>query len=257
LVGSHRGFGTRDPHEGEALVVRRPPMSCPACDHQNPTDSRSVSSAGPLWRVAVRSAAPCCPRASGSATSAERADSTESDAAAQAPAAYTPKHLAEKILQVDSAVMLRRLVGHVRPGGAMIFHEPDWDAARSFPPAPTYDRCRQWTAETFRLAGTPDTNMVARLHQAFVGAGLPALSMRMQTFVGGGAGCTDWLQAVVELVGSLLPAMEKMGVAMAVEVEVETLAERLRREGTVSGSVIVGRSEVGAWSRVPERGDGS
>ena len=92
--------------------------------------------------------------------------------------------------------------------------------------------------------------MPARLYRAFVDAGLPAPSMRMQTFVGGGAGCTDWLQAVAELVGSLLPAMEKLGVATAAEVDIETLAERLRREVTASGSVIIGRSEIGVWSHV-------
>ena len=92
--------------------------------------------------------------------------------------------------------------------------------------------------------------MADRLHQAFVGAGLPAPSMRMQTFIGGGAGCTDWLQAVAELAGSLVPTMERLGVATAAEVEVATLSERMRREVTASASVIIGRSEVGAWSHV-------
>jgi hypothetical protein len=100
------------------------------------------------------------------------------------------------------------------------------------------------------MAGTPDTNMAARLYQTFVDAGLRAPSMRMQTFVGGGAGCMDWLQAVAELVGSLLPAMERLGVTTAAEVDIETLAERLRREVTASDSVIIGRSEIGVWSRV-------
>ena len=97
--------------------------------------------------------------------------------------------------------------------------------------------------------------MGARLHRAFVEAGLPAPSMRMQTFIGGGAECMDWLQAVAELVISLLPAMEQLGVATAAEVEVATLTERLRREVAGGGGVVIGRSEIGAWSRVqsPER----
>lgn len=154
------------------------------------------------------------------------------------------------LFQPDPAGMLRGFLGRVRPGGVVVFHEPDWDCVRSVPPAPTYDRCRQWIGETFRQSGTPDTNMPARLYQAFVDAGLPAPSMRMQTYVGGGAGCTDWLQAVAELIGSLLPAMEKLGVATAAEVDIETLAERLRREVAASGSVIIGRSEIGVWSHV-------
>jgi SAM-dependent methyltransferase len=151
------------------------------------------------------------------------------------------------LFQADSAAMVRKLVGHLRPGGAIVFHEPDWGSVRSLPPAPIYDRCCRWITETFRLSGT-DTNMAGKLHQAFVGAGLPAPSMRMQTFISGGAGCTDWLQAVAELAGVLLPTMEQLGVATAAEVEAATLAERLCREAIASGSVIIGRSEIGAWS---------
>jgi SAM-dependent methyltransferase len=153
------------------------------------------------------------------------------------------------LFQADPAGMLRGLQRRLRPGGVIVFHEPDWDGARSIPPAPTYDRCRRWIGETFRLSGTPDTQMPARLFQAFVDAGLPVPSMRMQTFVGGGAGCMDWLQAVAELVGSLLPAMEGLGVVTAAEVDIESLAERLRGEVIGNGSLIIGRSEVGVWAR--------
>jgi hypothetical protein len=139
-------------------------------------------------------------------------------------------------------------MGHLRPGGAIVFHEPDLGIARSLPPAPTYDRCCRWITESFRLSGT-DTNMANRLHQTFVGAGLPAPTMRMQTFIGGPAGCSDWLQAVADLVSVLLPTMEQLRVATAAEVEVATLVERLHREVGANGSLIVGRSEVGAWSR--------
>lgn len=153
------------------------------------------------------------------------------------------------LFQPDVAGMLRGLLKRLRPGGVVVFHEPDWDGARSIPPAPTYDRCRRWIGETFRLSGTPDTNMPARLYQGFVDAGLSAPSMRMQTFVGGGPECMDWLQAVAELVGSLLPAMEGLGVTTAAEVDIETLTERLRREVIASRSLIIGRSEIGVWSR--------
>jgi hypothetical protein len=39
-------------------------------------------------------------------------------------------------------------------------------------------------------------------------------------------------------------------VATAAEVGIETLADRLRSEVADGGGVIVGRSEIGAWSRV-------
>ena len=91
--------------------------------------------------------------------------------------------------------------------------------------------------------------MAGRLYAAFVGAGVPTPTMRMQTFIGGGTGNADFLQAVAELVGAVLPALEQLGVATTAEVELATLAERLSREVNASDSLIIGRSEIGAWSR--------
>jgi SAM-dependent methyltransferase len=153
------------------------------------------------------------------------------------------------LFQPDQGATLRKLALHLRPGGLIVFHEPDWESARSIPPAPTYDRCCQWIIETFHLAGT-DTNMAGKLLPAFAAAGLPTPKMRMRTFIGGAAGCVDFLQAVAELIGAVLPTMEQLGVAMPAEVDYPTLAERLGREVTASGSVIIGRSEICAWSSV-------
>jgi SAM-dependent methyltransferase len=114
------------------------------------------------------------------------------------------------LFQADPAQMLRRLATHLHPGGLVVFHESDWTCVRSFPPAPTYDRCCQWILETGRLGGS-NWNMADKLHAAFVGAGLPAPTMRMQTFIGGGAGIREWLRAVAEIVATLLPAMDKFG----------------------------------------------
>ncbi len=47
---------------------------------------------------------------------------------------------------------------------------------------------------------------------------------------------------------SLLPAMERLGVATAAEVGFETLSERICSEIAAARGAIVGRSEVGAWT---------
>jgi SAM-dependent methyltransferase len=153
------------------------------------------------------------------------------------------------LFQADPVTMLRKLAGHLRPLGLVVFHEPDWVAARSVPPAPTYDRCCGWIRETFRLSDT-DSDMAAKLYTTFVRAELAAPSMRMQTFIAGGAASADFLQAVADLVGTLVPAIERLGVATAAEIAIDTLAERLKREATANASVIIGRSEIAAWSRV-------
>jgi ubiquinone/menaquinone biosynthesis C-methylase UbiE len=151
------------------------------------------------------------------------------------------------LFQADAADMLRQLARHVRPGGLIVFHEPDWSAVRSVPPAPTYDRCCRWIGETGILEGS-SWNMADKLHAAFLAAGLPAPTMRMKTFIGGGTEVEEWLRAVAEITATLLPAMEKFGVARAAEIDLATLAERMSQEVAQNNSMIVWRSEIGAWS---------
>lgn len=149
----------------------------------------------------------------------------------------------------DPAAALRKLAGHLRPGGMLVFHEADWDGVRSFPPLPTYDRCCRLFVETFRLLGT-ETWMGIKLHSAFIAAGLPAPSMRLQAFVGGGLGGSEWLHVVAELMRTLVPEMERLGVATAAEVGIETLASWLCAEVAGGGGAIVAPSVIGAWAQV-------
>jgi ubiquinone/menaquinone biosynthesis C-methylase UbiE len=153
------------------------------------------------------------------------------------------------LFQADASAMLQALARRVRPGGLLVFHEPDWVSARSVPAAPTYERCCQWLQDVFRLSGT-DGNMAARLYGIFVRAGLKEPSMRMQTFIGGGGATNGFLEALSDIITTLVPAMERLGVATETEVGIATLADRLKREVNAKGSVIIGRSEVGVWARV-------
>ncbi len=151
--------------------------------------------------------------------------------------------------QADPGAMLRKLARHLRPGGAIVFHEMDWSFVRSEPPAPTYDRCCRWIIDSFDRSGT-GTNMSARLHRAFIGAGLLPPAMRMQTVIGDAVSAAEWLRAAAELAIVLAPTMEQHGVATAAEIGSDTLADRVVQEVAAGGGIVIGRAEIGAWARV-------
>jgi SAM-dependent methyltransferase len=150
--------------------------------------------------------------------------------------------------QKHPASMLRSLAGRARSGGLVAFHEIDWNGLASFPPAPTYDRCCRWGLETLRLHGT-ETRMGSKLHSTFVEAGLSAPSMRLEAVIGGGLKSADALRLMTDLTATLLPEMERFGVATAAEVGIETLFDRMQKETVAGASLVVGHFQIGAWSR--------
>ena len=154
------------------------------------------------------------------------------------------------MFQPDPAAMLRRVAAHARPGGVIVFHEPDWLSAGSDPPAPTWDRCCSWIRETVRPSGADD-RMGVRLHSTFLKAGLPAPTMRCETTLASADEDTYRIELVVDIVATVLPEMERLGIATAAEVDFPTLAQRVRAEAKANGSVLIGRMEVVAWARAP------
>jgi SAM-dependent methyltransferase len=150
----------------------------------------------------------------------------------------------------DPVAMLKGIAAHLRPGGVIVFHEADWSGARSFPPSPTYDRCCDWIAQTFRRVGT-SPRMGLSLYSAFLSAGLPAPTMALQALVGGANDSLSGLDLVADLATTLAPVMEQTEVVTIAELAPATLHERMRAELEANGGVVVVRYEVGAWSRVP------
>lgn len=146
----------------------------------------------------------------------------------------------------DPAAVLRKLARQLRPGGVLVFHELDLAGGRSYPPVPSYDQCCRWVDETLRKLGA-DTRMGIKLHSAFVAAGLPAPSMRLEALVGGDPEDWDRLNLMADVARTLLPEMERLGVATGVDID--ALTARMHYEAASTGSVIVGHSEIGAWSR--------
>ncbi len=149
----------------------------------------------------------------------------------------------------DPVAALRRMANHVRTDGLIIFHEMDTAGFRSLPYSPVFEKCAGWINETCRRGGI-ETQMGLKLYQTFLSAGLPAPQMILGARIEGGQNSPAY-EYVAQTVRSLLPMMEQFGVAKAEEVQIETLAQRMRDEVTTGGGVIVIPPLVGAWARKP------
>jgi ubiquinone/menaquinone biosynthesis C-methylase UbiE len=150
--------------------------------------------------------------------------------------------------QPDPAALLRKIAGLVRPGGVIVFHEPDRELMHSFPPAPTYERACRWVSETYRRSGV-DARIGIKLYSVFQAAGLPGPTMRMHAVIGG-ATALDEVHLDADQAMVLAADIERLGIATAAELGADTLVERIIQEMAANQSVIIGRAEIGAWSRV-------
>jgi SAM-dependent methyltransferase len=153
------------------------------------------------------------------------------------------------MFQPDPVVLLRGVAGHVKSGGIVVFHEIDWEGARSSPPAPTFDAACRWIAEVVARSGA-SSRMGMGLHAAFLSAGLPAPLLHLEQQIEGAVASLELVQLTSDLVISLLPEMERHGVTTAAEVGPDTLEARLIAEIVAGGGTITGRSEIGAWARI-------
>ncbi len=149
----------------------------------------------------------------------------------------------------EPAAVLRQLVERLRPGGLVVFHEMEMATSHCVPDVPLWTQCGRWIVEAFARAGL-ETSMGSRLYSVFEAAGLPAPEM-----IGGGrvegsphSQVFEWLAQTVR---SLLPMIEKTGVATREEVGIDTLADRLRAETIARGAVVHAPIFVGAWSHTP------
>jgi SAM-dependent methyltransferase len=153
--------------------------------------------------------------------------------------------------QRDPAKTLRSVAAKVRGGGIVAFQEYNVTARSmvAFPPTPLWEEALGWIAAALERAGVK-TEMGFELRGAFVEAGLPEAKMELNAPVGGGPRWGGY-EFAVGTIRSLLPLMERFGIATAEEVGVETLAERLREEMVASGGVGKPPEMVSAWVPKP------
>jgi 2-polyprenyl-3-methyl-5-hydroxy-6-metoxy-1,4-benzoquinol methylase len=150
----------------------------------------------------------------------------------------------------DPSDSLRRIAANVRAGGIVAFQEMNVAEAKSFPKVDLFEQSMRWIIETLDREKVKNL-MGFRLFRTFVEAGLPPPEMIMGARVEGSSDSLGY-QIVAQVVKSLLPVMEKLGVANEKEIQIETLAQRLRDEVLSRDAVIVLPPLVGAWTRTDQ-----
>src|SRR5262249_30586539 len=149
----------------------------------------------------------------------------------------------------NPARALRSLIRHLSPGGIVVFHEIILNSMRSaVPPVALASRVAQWVITTFERAGA-EVDMGLKLDATFRAAGLPP----PETYAAGRpvAGPDSAGYAVLAAVTrSLLPAIERFGIATAAEVDIDTLADRLRDATVAADACWLSPVMCGACARI-------
>lgn len=134
----------------------------------------------------------------------------------------------------DPAMALKKLITHLKPGGIVAFQEPEYTLypAVSHPDTPMMNQLYRWIMEVFDHSGAY-LDMGIGLYRAFVEVGLPAPEMHLHAPIGAEGDWTGY-RYMVTIFQSLLPLIEKYGIATAEEIGIDTLEERLRKEVLLS-----------------------
>jgi 2-polyprenyl-3-methyl-5-hydroxy-6-metoxy-1,4-benzoquinol methylase len=148
----------------------------------------------------------------------------------------------------DPASVLRRLSRHLRPGGIVALQEFDMSQVSQAPASELFMQARRWILEGF-TAGGAELDMGTKLYTTFLRADLPAPNMIAATRVTCGRSSPGYEQTV-RVLRSLLPVIERSGVANVAEIGIDTLAARLCDDAVENDRVTFGPRAVGAWARL-------
>jgi SAM-dependent methyltransferase len=147
----------------------------------------------------------------------------------------------------NAASILRHLTRSLKPGGLITFQDYDLSGAKSEPFCPLFEATVERVRQTFARACV-EPRMGLKLGCVFEDAGLPSPQMQLAARVERGPESPAYEQ-LAEITRTLLPAMERTGVAAADSIEIDTLADRLREEVVSLRATVVAPLLVAAWTR--------
>lgn len=153
-------------------------------------------------------------------------------------------------LQDPSAALARIRQRFLEPGAIVAFLEFDIDASRQVPPVALVEETLTRICDTLRHVGN-STSLGTRLPQVYRAAGLPEPQLlgRVILQAAPAVECTRHIAAVAR---SILPHMEKFGVASGDEVQIDTLADRMQQALVAADATLLMPTLIGAWTRLPD-----
>ncbi len=149
----------------------------------------------------------------------------------------------------DPLAVIRQAAAHVRRGGIVAFQEYDLSQqVIARPPKPLFQKVFQQVIDLFVRVRMADIG--PRLWQIFRDAGLVNVESRGEYVLDGGPEC-PFYEWIAETVRTLAAKLEATGIATEAELDVDTLADRLRYEAIAIGGSIAGPVMVGTSGRRP------
>ena len=147
----------------------------------------------------------------------------------------------------DPASTLRRLSRLLAPSGLVVFQEPDITGVKMEPMSELSARVCGWFIQVFERMGV-DPKFGGRLPLLMQEAGLPAPhSLAVQRLTAPAAPRNgDFFEVSIR---SILPLIERFGLATADEVDIETLQQRVAQDTSSHGGTWHSLRMVGAWTR--------
>jgi 2-polyprenyl-3-methyl-5-hydroxy-6-metoxy-1,4-benzoquinol methylase len=153
------------------------------------------------------------------------------------------------IHQADPANFIRAAASHVKPGGAVAFHEiAVYGELRSLPEFPLWRQAGDWAKRGLSsVILHPDAGGRMMVH--FADAGLKPPKMFCEVPVSGGPDSPfySWLALTIR---SLLRQIEKVGLATAEEIDIDTLEQRMRETACALRTQLLMPMQFCGWSSI-------
>ena len=152
------------------------------------------------------------------------------------------------IHQANPGAFIGSVASHVKPGGAVAFHELSISRFdQIFPTVELHRKCLDWIYAAFVSAGaTLDT--AENMGRYFETGGLRQPQLFYEILVGSDSKSPllTWLSSTVK---SLLPRIQMIGAATAQQVDTQTLEDRLREAVRTANVQVISPPQMCGWAR--------